>query len=1101
MVRLLSCTARLLPVLTLLASGTSLAQPTITPDAPVMKLDEIGLYSVGWAYRGHSEQTFPLGWSGPFDDRTGVACEPAGEQNGREAFLLHCPWRGGTGFAFQQFVFALPKVRSIRMRGATAMRADAVGKSDGATFRIYVNGRKLLDVNRTDAAWRAFNLDLTPYAGRTAVIRFETDPGPQDNPSFDFSLWGERELVLQGYRPKTISHPASPPLPLSAVSSRRARTVAPTSGFPTAHSVGLTGDVAIFRSSGPDGTLEYRWRRPKSPTDPFLGSLVLRARMRGDAPVEVPLAQDARLTWVTSATLRSSRWVAGRNRISCISTYDTPSGRATLAATGALSDKSLVLGVSCDRPLIRELYAGSWGPVLRRRPVAVPYYSGQVHFLPAQNLFVNAFLDWTASSASSHNGTRATYGALTDGSRVPLKESVVYAAAWHLAEVLPNIPNPPSPYIAAVGGRIVLDNWGGSFTSIADSFRRLADYGIRDCIALIHVWQRSGYDNALPAHYPAAASQGGDAGMRKLVSTGVGLGYKIALHENYVDYYPNYEGFTESDIALDSDGSRQKAWYNSGTGIQSFAVRPNAILRLAEGQSPEIHRRYGTNACYLDVHSAVPPWFHVDFRAGEQGAGTFRRVWDVHRALWQYERTTHHGPVFGEGNNHWYWSGCLDGVEAQFGVGWPANQGMSAPLMVDFDLLKIHPLQVNHGMGYYERWWNRPRWGALPPMVVLDQYRMQEVAYGHAGFLGGSTWSVLPLAWLEHNLLTPVTARYAGVPPSRILYQVNGRWVDGTAAAKAGAWHRVRVTYANGLEVVANDDAASLTVGGYTLGRFGWLARGAGVTAYTALRHGVVADYAETADSVFANARNAADWSITGLRRIRPEVASFRQTAPRTFSATYRWTVNDRLPLNYNCFVHFVDPNREGEGIVFQQDHPLAKPTSAWAPGQTVSDGPYAITVPADVPDGQYAWTIGLWSPDEGGRVSLQGVEDGHGRIRLGVLQVRGEEVRFVPERITGDARLRLYEANLNLRGLVVDFRTLRTNGSVMIRRQGRQWVLQTFPRNRQFVLELSQRRFGRPRSVACEGGPSRTVTPVPARSGYWRLPLTGAREYRWAAG
>ena len=82
--------------------------------------------------------------------------------------------------------------------------------------------------------------------------------------------------------------------------------------------------------------------------------------------------------------------------------------------------------------------------------------------------------------------------------------------------------------------------------------------------------------------------------------------------------------------------------------------------------------------------------------------------------------------------------------------------------------------------------------------------------------------------------------------------------------------------------------------GGLTLPRFGWSASGAGVTAWTALRNGVVADFAETKVSVFANARNAEHWNITGIRRIRPAVASFQQDGPRVFQATYRWRVGER---------------------------------------------------------------------------------------------------------------------------------------------------------------------------------------------------------------
>ena len=60
--------------------------------------------------------------------------------------------------------------------------------------------------------------------------------------------------------------------------------------------------------------------------------------------------------------------------------------------------------------------------------------------------------------------------------------------------------------------------------------------------------------------------------------------------------------------------------------------------------------------------------------------------------------------------------------------------------LLDFDLLKLHPQMVNHGMGYYERWFRRGydiRWGHdAGSMEQIDKYRAQELAYGHAGFVG-----------------------------------------------------------------------------------------------------------------------------------------------------------------------------------------------------------------------------------------------------------------------------------------------------------------------------------------------------------------------------
>jgi len=1077
--------------------------PLIVPDADRLALDEIGLYAAGYQYRGQEEKRFPDGWSGGFDDLTGVALQPAGEQNGRAAILLHPPWRGGTGVAFQEFRFRLPPaaaVQHITLSGATAMRSDAMAgpgekpKSDGATFRILANGRTLLDENRTDAQWKLFSFDLTSLAGQVLTLRFETDPGPRNNASFDFALWGARELRLQGFAPKPVGQSTlPPPLDLRRLASVQNGEVAPPSGFAGQITSEVSTNSAMLTYRGEDGTLQYQWIPSAAADDPPLGRWRLRAKLHGQtAFAEVPLAGDARLEWAQTAKFTSSRLEPVPGGAACISSYEVGGHLATLRCTAELSGKSLVLEVGCDVPQIAALDAGRWGPVLHRRPVTVPYYSGQVFYLEQENLFVNAFLDWTKSSASQFENARAIYGACTDATRVPLHERVVYCAAWHAEETLPNVPNPPSPFRSHLGDKIVLDIWGGQFDDIAHNLDTLHDYGLDHCVAIIHDWQRSGYDNALPAHVPANARLGGEAGMKRLVATAKRLGYDIALHENYVDYYPNYEGFNPADLALDANSNRVKAWFNPGTKIQSFAVQPHAMAALARGQSPQILERYQPNADYLDVHSAVPPWFHVDFRAGAEGAASFQPVRDAHRQLWAYERATYSGPVLGEGANHWFWSGMLDGVEAQFGVGWPGNSGRTAPLMVDFDLLKIHPLQFNHGMGYYDRWWSTPTWGSRPPMEVLDQYRMQEVIYGHAGFLGGAN-NVL-MAWLEHHLLSSVTARYAAAAAVKIQYQVNGLWVDGTQAAQSANWNRVRVTYDNGLAVTANNEAEALDESGLTLPQYGWLASGAGVTAWTALLQGVIADYAQTADSTFANARPASDWNQGNVHHIRPKVTEFRQTGERSFALGYEWQIEETLPRDYHCFVHFVN----GEDIAFQDDHPVPQPTSTWKTGETLPDGPHAIRLPNALPDGDYGVRIGLYLPEDG-RLTLLGRNDGQNRIRAGTLQVRdgGGKLAYEAEPAVAEEKDNIYQHRLNLNGKVLDFGDVRTGGSVLVRRENGEWVMRAMPRAGDFLIELSGERFGHPASVRCVDGSAPATTPR-AQGDYWQLKLNGAREYHW---
>ncbi|AMV40723.1 DUF5696 domain-containing protein [Planctomyces sp. SH-PL62] len=1105
--------------LAVLGAGGPPADPLLVrPDKTAWNLDEVGLYRVGFAYRGQPEVDFPVGWSGRFDERSGVTLAADGLRNGRAAVLQHSPWQGGTGTTFQEFHVQLPAAKRIILEGATALREDGVGKSDGVGFRVLADGKPLLDELRTDAAWKPFAFDLTAKAGQVVVLRFETNCGPQGNASFDFSLWSGRRLVLDGFQPPQVSHPAPPPVVFRGLASKPDRGLAPPATSPTKVDWRREGDAFVLRSTDDYGSFAFRWTLPAIAPEAgapasnlsetgVLGGFVLEADRKGAPTARVPLATTARITWTGPARPREARWEETADGPILVRTFEVDGQLATLRVKGTIAGRSLALDAALDRPVVEQIDAGSWGPVASRRDVPTPYYDGTVSYLPAEDLFVSSQVDWTDSAASRIETTRADYLALTDKTRITPTERFLYSAAWNIDEVLPNIPHRPSAYIKELSDRVVLDIWGGRYADIAGKLEALHDAGLERLAVIIHDWQRSGYDNALPAHFPAAEDKGGEAGMRTLKATGERLGYLIALHENYVDYYPNFEGFDEKHIAVDSEGKRQNAWFHPGNKIQSFAIKPTAMLDLAKTQSPEIHRRYDTKASFLDVNSSVPPWFHVDQQAGLDGAGTFQRVRRAHREVWDFLRETHGGPVFGEGNHHWYWSGLLDGAEAQFGSGWPGDAGLDAPLFVDFDLLKIHPLQFNHGMGYYERWWDKARvpQGSLPPVAVLDQYRVQEVAFGHAGFLGGNAWASVPLAWLEYNLLAPVMPRYAASAVTQIHYERDGRWVDASAVVRDGgatpdAWNRVRVRYDGGLTLVANQSADPLKVEGAELPQFGWLARAEGLTAGTTLRNGVVTDSVETPDSFFANARSAGDWNFSGVRRVQP-TATFRQTGPRTFSAAYAWKVREPLKEDFHTFVHFGKVGEDDTKILFQQDHGLARPTTEWKAGTTVDDGPYTIRIPDVLPDGDYAWMIGLHTPSAG-RVALEGPTDKTGRNLLGVVRVSdgGKTLRFKPEKDVATDRAAISLVNLNKEGKIVDFGPIKTDGGVSIRKVGNDWVAHVYPRDRAFSLQLDMTRFGKPTDVRAEDGSTPRVSPT--FDGRWmRIKPNGARSYRWPAG
>jgi Family of unknown function (DUF5696) len=747
--------------------------------------------------------------------------------------------------------------------------------------------------------------------------------------------------------------------------------------------------------------------------------------------------------------------------------------------------------VDADQPQITSVDIGPWSQGLQAQSVPIPYYTGNVWYLPAMGAYGNAWWDWHTTHATKLNGTSAQYFNRTDATLAPFHEQLLLVLSPDVDAALPSPENPASPYIAQLSGRMVLDIWTADFNQIARGLTELGSYGITDCAAIIHIWQHAGYDNALPQHYPANDAMGGDAGLRAAVSAGKADGCMMALHENYVDYYSNYAKFDPNAIALRSDGQRMLSWLNHATAIQSFSAKPAWMVKNAATQSPEIHTRFGTTAAYLDVNSGVVPSAHGDMDAHVPGAGMLTTWLAGDTNLWSYERKAHQGPVFGEGRNHWYYSGLLDGVEAQFGTGAiQENTGAAAPLFVDFDLERIHPLEVNHGMGYAERWVAPGE--PISRTINMDAYRMQEIAFGHAPFLGQQYWNDIAHAFVESNLVTPVARSYGAASVSSIAYQVGNVWTTPSVAARTAAFSRVQVIYSNGLTVVANGSKQPLQWQDTVLPQYGWMAKGHGLLAYTAMCSHTICDFAQTPGSLFANARNPADM-VSTQAYATPTIASVSQTGQRSLAIALNWQVTRPTLTDNKIFLHFVDAAKPGQDIVFQGGANFVQGTSQWSPGRLINQAPVSVQIPPSVPDGTYSVRVGLFDPKTGTRVPLGGVDDGTRRYIVGDLTVSGGGGRVTFNAPVGT------DDRLNSAGTVVNFGPVQTDGMVSIRADGGQWVLRPYPRSRNFTVLLQSSKFAMPSSVRADGGSVAMLKPI-TQGSYWKLPLSGAKSYSWAA-
>jgi hypothetical protein len=1105
---------RTLPALLLILVCASAAADDFTANSVRLApgetlLTEIGIYRVSWQSYGGPPVAMPGSWIGHFDQRSGISYQPWGRVLGRQALLMHSPWHVPPGKAWVDYPLSLPQTTPIRLSFGIAMGPDVAvpGKSDGVTFScsLVADGKtqELMRRHHAKAEWIDYDFDLSPHADRRVILRLQVEPGPRNDASFDFSFFGDAKITVGNWAvPRsnvvqeimaTKAYQATADTSLVALCNSSSHSVTPSNLLPCKNRIEQNGDDWQFIYEGADCRLVYTYTPQTGTLDDFSVQIDRQRSFQPaagggltaiigpkDKPREVPLRGGKPLGVSHGSSGLVVNWE-----------YVLDSQTFHVGWNFQIQGKALV--ISCLTASGNTRFSlGGLGAVPLRKTIDLPYLLGTAHYLRTPGVFVCRYLDWTASNASQCPQGEAVYEAKTDGTRNMLSETGYVAVSPDLGEVLPNIPHPPSPYRELLGPRIMLDMWGhhnGTYRGDAENLRALKDNGVDHLAIISHDWQRYGYDVKLPDHLPANPRYGGDAGMIAFGRVANECGYVWSLHENYIDLYPDAPSYDPSARVLKSDDTPSNAWFNPGTGVQSFGLKCNRAIDFARRNAPEIHRRYGTTAAYLDVHTCVPPWHQLDHQADQPEAAMALGKVKNDTALFQFMRDAHGGPLFGEGHYQFYWAGRCDGVEAQ------VDGGEDHVPLLDFDLLKLHPQMVNHGMGYYERWFRRgdaARWGRdAGSMEQIDKYRAQELAYGHAGFVGNLQTDNIIWVAREHNLMHPVQRLYGASLPVEIRYEVEGQWVTASAAVVAGDTSRQRIRYASGLTLWVNWRPEPWSINGYQLPWWGFLAFGPQTRVATALHDGHVADYAECPEYFFADARtNSQATGLQPVKDIEPRLKDFKYLGKDRIRVTYEWIVNDTLDEDYQCFVHGVNTdNGRPDGIVFQQDHALPRPTSQWRAGTRVIDGPYEISVPATFD--HYDLVIGL---HKGQRVPLKGESWEHrvvlARLDLQLVggKITGIAVRQPPRREKAKDQAD-FTAHLNRPGTWIDFGPVATDGAVKINRQKDRLVLFPYPRDKSFGVSLDLK------AIAPAADPARVKVRVLAAGDAHDL---GPAEFRW---
>lgn len=1065
-------------------SGYAATDLTVALPPGETSLLDLGMYRVGYQSYGGQEVWMPDSWVGHFEPVAGISYQPGQTVLGRPALLLHSPWHVNPGKMWVDYRLKLPQITPLRLGFGITMGPGMMAPkmSDGVTFSAYVNGKELMNEFYPHEGWKDFDFDLTPYAGQTITLRLQVEPGPANSPSFDYSYFGaprimagaetEARAALVAQLMNSKAYLATATADMRGLSNDSSHGVTPSNLLAGKNELLATGGRYDFTYTGKDCTIAYHYE-PKTGTLADVtcsidGGQPMLPADGGGVFAERQIEGRTERVLLAGGKAVSVKAPIGGSELLVRWEYPIANGTVAVDWTFGIVGKALTVRAKCDAPVLVGLSLGRVSQASMRRMLPVPYLPSNgmpLCYLPAEKAYVCRYLDWTASHASSCPQGESNYENKTDGSRNALYESGYVAVSPNVDEVLPNIPWPASPYLSLLGPRIMLDVWGhhkGTFAGSAENLRDLKDNGVDHLAIINHVWQRWGYDVKLPDHVPANPGLGGDEGMIAFGKAANDSGYVWSCHENYIDLYPDAPSYDPTAAVLKADGSKALAWYNPGTKVQSFGLKCNRAKGFAEQNSPYIHKTYGTNAAYLDVHTCVPPWHELDHQADQPMAAMALAKVKYDGELFQYMRDTHQGPLFGEGNNQFYWAGKCDGVEAQ------VNGGEDHTPFLDLDLLKMHPQMVNHGMGYYERWFMTMRdskWGKNAGTVEqIDKYRAQTLAYGHAGFIGSNATDNIQWVAKEHNLMHPVTALYGTAKPTRVAYEIDGKLVGASVALAVGDTSRQVIEYDSGLKLFVNWNAQPWKVGDKVLPQWGYLATAPGMQSYTGLKDGKYLDYAECPEYLFADARTSFNMPYAKPgKNIEPKLGAFEYLGGNKIRLTYDWVVGDKLDEDYHCFVHFTNKsNEETDSIIFQQDHTLPKPTTQWNKGETVVDGPYEITIPDDKLT-SYDITIGLFA--NGPRVPMKGLDDGSVRIVLGRLVVTRQDGKVTDVKLADMAEVaksyveegpRLdFGSRLNEAGTMIDFGKIATDGSVKVERTAKGLILFPFPRDKQFTVSL----------------------------------------------
>lgn len=505
--------------------------------------------------------------------------------------------------------------------------------------------------------------------------------------------------------------------------------------------------------------------------------------------------------------------------------------------------KSLVVDVSAPAGTVTEIPLGTACEAKKVKSFPVPYLTwgdrrGRVLVdLLEGGWFRLAEFDWYVSNASdviareTPNGRElvARYLPDTAGNRRAVVERLVITLSKDFDEILPEIPNPRSPWKRVCGENV----WRShpSFVRADDAalWRAAMQAGFRHLVVTDHETQWR--DNGEPFTFctVAAAGKGGDAAQLAYTKTMIDeLGFRYGPYNNFTDLSTQSGFFNRDAVARRPDGSFYRAW------MRCYSPKPVLMPAACERFAGELKRKFGFNTGYCDVHTATLPWHRTDYDARVPGAATYAQTFYSWGETLLRQKRIWNGPVYSEGAHQFMWAGLVDGSYAQ---DW-SYDFRKEPWLVDFELFRTQKLATDFGMGSLgmfspprtklEKSYYQPD-APKGRDEIVDRFLAATIAFGHSGFLicdrcwdppspfGPAYGRPTKPVWRERGfpaemyrsyfMIQALAAKYTGSEAESVRYAgADGRLRTASEALIDGsvALNRIVTRYRNGVVTVVN---------------------------------------------------------------------------------------------------------------------------------------------------------------------------------------------------------------------------------------------------------------------------------------------------------